>query len=1232
MPTLITIREQPGAAGANAVVSFDHGAEHPATIADPYTLKQEAELEWYFEEYLRFPFVDQVRFREVAAGIPGYGEALFRQAFADAKAQRAYGAALADGLENLTFEIKGSPEFHHLHWEALKDPELPRSYALDCPVLRRNTTPAAIEHRPKPSDTLRVLLVTSRPFGDKDVAYRTISRPLTEALDNARLPVEIHILRPGSYRALVEHLEETRDRHGAGRYHIAHFDTHGAVLSHEQLVEAAFSHDYALKNRYSRSDIAPYEGQKGFLFLDGESVDTSADPVAANELADLLTDHGIHAVVLNACQSGKQVGGSESSLGARLMQAGVQWVLAMGYSVTVSAAECLMTELYRRLFDGETLTKALQRARLALHNDKDRRVYYDQRIPLEDWLLPVVYENNPLALSLASLDPGARSQRLHQQARQYRAPTDEYGFHGRDMDILRIERRLLADNNLLLRGMAGVGKSSLLRHLAQWWQTTRFVKRIWHFSFEERAWPLDMLFHHLALGDAHRPGSGLLSKQEQQSWHGLAAGAQQAWIIEHLRADRHLLILDNLESVTAAHLDIPNKQQVRLRAFIEQLAGGRCFILLGSRAPENWLIGADPRRVYELPGLDPEAASTLAERVLKRHGADHYRADSDLKRLLKLLAGFPLAIEVILANMAGQTPGETLAALSKGAAAIDLGNARLLCCIKLSYERFSPVTQNLLACLAPFCGVFYQGLIEPYSNNLRQQAVLADLPFERWQEMLEEAANCGLVTHHEEKHYLSLQPTLSWFLRRRLAGRRENAILTAFRKTMAERGDTLSDLFQSSVPQERQAGQLFTELEYENLLQALELALAAKVSFVNLFFLFSDYFDATHEETRGLELGQHVMERLETWLAEAPSGPIGIELVIVVTEVAKRYLRLKRYAESTAANSKALEFLDTNVTIPSKTAALARASVYHKLGMVADEQCLWPQAEDYYHKALDIHIEFEARYDQACSYHQLGNTALGQRLWHQAEDCYRKSLDILIEFNDRLGQAGDYHQLGNTALQQRLWHQAEDCYRKALNIHIEFNDRHSQAINYHQLGMVAQEQRLWPEAEGYYRNALDIKIEFNDRYEQARTYYQLGRVVEEQRLWFQAEDYYRKALDIYIEFNVRYGQANTYHQLGRAAQKQHFWLQAEDYYRKALDIKIELDARCEQASTYHQLGIVTQEQRLWPQAEDCYHKALDIFIEFNDRREQAATYHQLGSVAEECGQGAEAVNSYRALN
>jgi uncharacterized protein HemY len=42
----------------------------------------------------------------------------------------------------------------------------------------------------------------------------------------------------------------------------------------------------------------------------------------------------------------------------------------------------------------------------------------------------------------------------------------------------------------------------------------------------------------------------------------------------------------------------------------------------------------------------------------------------------------------------------------------------------------------------------------------------------------------------------------------------------------------------------------------------------------------------------------------------------------------------------------------------------------------------------------------------------LGVVAQEQRQWAQAEQHYRDALSIYVEFNDRYAQAGTYHQLG----------------------------------------------------------------------------------------------------------------------------------------------------------------------------------------------------------------------------
>ena len=621
------------------------------------------------------------------------------------------------------------------------------------------------------------------------------------------MSVQIDLVRPGNYRALLEHLEGVKSRQqGRGEpgsyYHVLHFDVHGALLSYEayqQLLQQYQGEHILLETPYGHTLLAPYEGKKAFLFLESEQ-GTAADPVEAGQLADLLINYLIPIAILNACQSGKQIGASETSLGSRFMQAGVQLVLAMGYSVTVSAAELLMRTLYQQLFAKQDLSTAIRRARQELYNRKERRAYFNQIIDLEDWMLPVVYQNQAQRLHVREFTPEESKAYYEGQAQNYAPRQPSYGFVGRDLDILQIEKRLLTKRSIILvRGMGGAGKTTLLQHLGSWWQTTGLVEQVFYFAYDEKAWTRQQILHSIA--------QRLLSPVEYlRDFQPLGLEAQQMKLTRRLRAQHHLVILDNLESITGEHLAIqhtlPQEEQDALRRFLVDLSGGHTMVLLGSRSGENWLARETfEDNVYELGGLDPEAASTLAERILERHNATKYRQDTDLLKLLKLLDGFPLALEVVLANLARQTPTEVLSALQAGDVSLDKGDAQektesILRCIDYSHSNLSPEAQQLLLCLAPFTSVINLNMLDYYTACLKQQPALSSLPFERWPEVIHEAQNWGLLSP-DPNHpvFLHLQPILPYFLRNRLdaPGQTEVklAVESAFRQHYGQVGATL---------------------------------------------------------------------------------------------------------------------------------------------------------------------------------------------------------------------------------------------------------------------------------------------------------------------------------------------------------------------------------------------------------------------------------------------------------
>jgi tetratricopeptide (TPR) repeat protein len=1143
---LIEIREDVSRP-SGVVVRID-GYDYPTTIAAPFEAGQESELDWYFEEHVRLPFTDTVRARQAGESVSAYGEALFRQLVASDEAREAYRALKTRSYpDQLAITVIGSPVFQALHWEALKDPRLPRPFALDTPIVRRGAA-VAPEARASASPTLNLLVVTARPAGAYDVGYRAITRPLVATLRQARLRVDVDFVRPGTWQALVERLEAaTRDR-GAGYYHVIHFDLHGGLLTHADFMarQTGFppADGLTTHGRWGRRELAPYDGVKGFLSFEPFAGDASG-LVEAGEIADLLLKHKIPIAILTSGQSGKQVGEQESSLAARLWAAGTHSVLGMAWSVTISAAERLIPTLYGELFAGRSLGAAVLAGRRTLYADKTRRAAFNETIELEDWLLPVVYQNREPALIFRAFTEEDAKNWYAEEAARSPEPEPEYGFFGRDLDVLRIETALLNKRNLLLvQGMGGSGKTTLLKHLAHWWELTGLVEGSFYFGWDERAWTRGQILRALA------PNVGLAASV-LRAFDAISEAAQQQAVAAALRARRYLIIFDNLESVTGAPLAIPHSLdeagRQQLRGFLVALAGGASLVLLGSRGDEGWLAaGSFADNVHLLEGLDPGAASDLADAVLRRAGAQNRRTESAFRELMTLLAGYPLALQIVLPHLAAKSAAEVLDELRQGLAEADAVTSgsdpvmartpSLMTCIDYSHGHLDPEAQALLACFAPFTGFINTMLLDRYQKALGEEPALAGLPIARLGEVLEGAR--GLVQRDGTVGFLLRpQPALSWFLTQRLAAadqtERHQAIERAYRKLYDEYADLLSRLQQAKDdPEERQLGQFLVEQEYANLGTALRLALDQQASILSFYLVLSRHLDRLQDDRRGLELGELVLTRLEHLPREVLTGPRGAEFVGVIDDIATRQLQLHQLDRARTTYERALAVLDDLDGLDPRKAALLRASTFHQLGRVAQAQRRFEEAGIAYKKALNTQA-FDDRHSAAITYHQLGTLAQDQRRFDEAEAAYKRALEIYIAFDDRHSAATTYHQLGTVAQQQRRFDEAEAAYKHALEIYVAFNDRYQQAGTYHQLGTVAAEQRRFDEAEAAYNRALEIKLAFDDRHGAADTYHQLGTVALEQRRFDEAAVAYRQALEIFVTLQEDRGAAIVFHSLAR---------------------------------------------------------------------------------------------------
>jgi hypothetical protein len=372
--------------------------------------------------------------------------------FGDRATGRLFDAATSEQYGQLQLRISSDdPRVLYWPWEALRDPEA-GVLARTCQVqrqLNRLRDPHPLSDQ-LPRDRVNILLVTARPF-DADVRYRSISRPLVDQIDALRLPASVTVLRPPTFDALRDHL-----RKWPHHYHILHFDGHGAY-------GAALGHPnpHAL------------QGLQGQLVFEDEQ--GRPDPQSAEVLSELLRDCSVPVVVLNACQSAmvdERAEDAFASVAAGLLRSGVRSVVAMAYSLYVSGAQQFLPAFYRRLFESGSVADATRAGRQQMLS-KPQRICARGQYPLDDWLVPVLYEQDALDFSFARAaaapEPTAGSD-LPPEARDEENP---YGFIGRDGPLLQLERALRrAPAGILIHGLGGVGKTTLSRGLLQWLAAT----------------------------------------------------------------------------------------------------------------------------------------------------------------------------------------------------------------------------------------------------------------------------------------------------------------------------------------------------------------------------------------------------------------------------------------------------------------------------------------------------------------------------------------------------------------------------------------------------------------------------------------------------------------------------------------------------------------------------------------------------------------------------------------
>ncbi|MEH6876359.1 MAG: tetratricopeptide repeat protein, partial [Candidatus Competibacter sp.] len=991
-----------------------------------------AELCWYLEEFLDYPFPPVTdRAEHVQDALRGWGEQAFTALFGAGPGRDFYHDAYREGLENLDLRIASNhPGVLAWPWEALADPQHPGALAHHCRIERqldRGHDPLPLPEG-LPRDCINILFVTARPNKD-DVRFRSLSRPVVEWIEQRELPARVTILRPPTFERLREHLRER-----PAYYHIVHFDGHGGYGTGSV-----------------SGDGAPhlFRGPQGLLVFENEH--GQPDPVPADRLGALLREYRIPVMVLNACQSAMVDDRAEdafASVAASLLRAGVRSVAAMAYSLYVSGAEEFLPAFYRRLFETGNMAEGMRAGRQAMLA-KDGRVCARGRFPLQDWLVPVVYQQEPPDLSFGSAGNRAviKKPELPPEARDSENP---YGFIGRDAALLELERALRRPPaGILIHGLAGVGKTTLARGLVEWLATTEGLgERCFWFTFNDIR-SSEYVFNRLveALFGTDAMAADLAQKQ--------------AALVEAFRKRRFILVWDNFESATgvpgtALAAGLPEADRQRLRDFLGKLRDGASKVILTSRGPETWL-GSDRCFPLSLGGLQGEERWEYCATILRDLGLEADQKDAGLKNLMDLLDGHPLAMRALLPRLR-EVSAKALAERLRGRIPLESGDdsqTRLFAALEFVEEALPVELQPLLLPLGLHERFVGADFLEAMAQRVDPRFSRADI--ERLLAML---VVSGLLRPLGQDIH-EMHPALTGFLRARPVVEQDNGQRDAWRRTFVDVMGSLADHFAPKELHEQRGPFHWHGVNFHTALAEAE-ALGMDDHFAALTQSLAAHAlkqrDFSNAEQRFAALAEHYKQR-DYWEGEAAAYH---QLGMIAQE--RRDLAA---AEQWYRKSLAIEERHGNEH--------GAASTYHQLGMIAQERRDLAAAEQWYRKSLAIEERHGNEHGAASTYHQLGMIAQERRDLAAAEQWYGKSLAISEKHGNEHGAAITYHQLGMIAQERRDLAAAEQWYRKSLAIKEKHGNEHGAAITYHQLGRIAEERRDFAAAEQWYRKSLAIK-------------------------------------------------------------------------------------------------------------------------------------------------------------
>lgn len=1100
------------------------------------------ELAWYLEVFPGHPlppFTDQAD--RILKSLHNWGTEAFDALFATRSAGRLFDAATQEYYADLLLEVRSDdPGVLSWPWEALEDSEV-GVLSHTCQIRRRLN----YVRDPHPlsdnlsKDGINILLVTARPY-DTDVKFRSISRPIVELLAKNSFPGTVTLLRPPTIDQLRRHLKQHPNR-----YHILHFDGHGSYGSPRDIDPRGVT----------------LRGAEGQLIFEDENGNPDGKP--ASVLSKLLREFPVPIVVLNACQSAmvdEQAEDAFASVAAGLQKSGVRSVVAMAYSLHVSAAQGFLPAFYQKLFTTGNVAESVRSGRQQLCSPD--RVCLREGVSLQDWLVPVLYEQQPMDLTLPSSDSvhDVVTTTLQQDAQDNQNP---YGFVGRDAALLQLERAMLRKPaGILIQGFGGIGKTTLVREFVNWLNVTGGIgdRYFWQ-SFR-------------GIRRAESVVNDMVSQLFGKSCLADSLDTKLAALTDRLRKDPFLFVWDDFEVVRdIASGDSPptlssDDHQILLK-LLKNLRGGKSKIIIIDSSTKKWpdstlCLGLS---IDELRG---DERWEYCESVCKTLNLDIDRTDESWPPLMDAMDGHPLAMRVLLPHLVDSSPTKLLEAIESNVLQFeenDVESQSLFRALRTVFDFIPESLRQFLPLLAMYDRYADSRILDSNAKLTGLKTTDATAT-----ELLDILCRRGCANHCVDAIY-ALHPLLRPFLQCRAGGIETNYVKT-FVSVMEAGAQRVARIAGASPASLRS----FFLINRRNLLRASVAARRLRMDLERCSL--SQAFALDAMDSRDFSSALEFYNEIESC---APPN----------TDFAVTARIQKSLIASLQGNLSAADRQFAELSGDEENTKKIQGCLEHEKGVIALMQKRYSEAEQCFESSAAIFRTLDEKLLAAKSTHQLGVVARHSLNFDTAEALLRSTIHVFQDFDDRESLARVYLELGNVALIGGDRSSARRWCNRASTICAVTPAVDVEAAISHLRGLVAE--KLDPtSAEQSYVTAISRLGADLDTRESSQMKFNLGLLAYQRGDSRSARTHFLQALEGFKNAEAGSLAASAHYELAILAADSGDLDAAEAYCIQSLnESEGGTDVRLT-AITYHLLGTIAGERGLFKTAGDWLIKAISI--------------------------------------